>query len=185
MELKDAIKSRKSVRKFSSQKPDWRDIIECIDTARYAPMAGGNYTLKFILVDDKEKIRKLGEAAQQEFVKTAQFVVVACSNPKRTLNAYGSRGKRYVKQQSGAAMENFLLAIQEKKLATCWIGHFAESQVRKTLGIPEDIEIEALFPIGYERKSGVKKREPIDLDNILYFNKYKNKKMKEPKVVKT
>ena len=56
MELDKAIKSRTSVRKFNSKKPNWRNIIECIDAARYAPMAGGNYTLKFILVDEPEKI---------------------------------------------------------------------------------------------------------------------------------
>lgn len=184
MKLDEALKSRKSVRKFSKKKPDWRDIIECIDTARFAPMAGGNYSLKFIMVDDKDKIEKLGEAAQQDFVKTAHYVVVACSNPKRTINAYNSRGKRYVKQQAGAAIENFLLSIEEKKLATCWVGHFVDSQVKEILDIPEEIDVEALFPIGYEKDKPKTREGKIDLDNILYFNKYKNKKMKEPKNIR-
>ena len=58
MELGKAIQNRHSVRKFSNKKPNWRTIIECIDSARYAPMAGNNYTLKFILVDNEEKIKK-------------------------------------------------------------------------------------------------------------------------------
>jgi len=40
MELDKAIKSRRSIRRYSAQKPDWRDIIECIDSMRYAPKAG-------------------------------------------------------------------------------------------------------------------------------------------------
>ena len=56
MDLNKAIQSRKSVRKFTSRKPDWRDIIECVDAARHAPLAGGIPTLKFILVSNKEKI---------------------------------------------------------------------------------------------------------------------------------
>ena len=56
--LDKIIHNRRSVKKFKSTKPDWRTIIECIDAMRYAPMAGNNYSLKFILVDDKDKINK-------------------------------------------------------------------------------------------------------------------------------
>ena len=42
MKFDSLIKSRRSVRKFKSIEPDWRDIIEAIDAARFAPMAGGN-----------------------------------------------------------------------------------------------------------------------------------------------
>jgi len=93
MKLDNVIQSRKSVRKFKDKKPDWRDIIECIDAARYAPMAGNNFTLKFILVDDKEKINKLAEASQQPFISQVKYIVVACSNPSRTENAYDNREK--------------------------------------------------------------------------------------------
>ena len=182
MELNRTIKTRKSVRKFSPRKPNWRDIIECIDSTRYAPMAGNNFSLKFIIVDDKEKIEKIAEASEQDFINRAQFVVVVCSNPSRTLTAYGERGKDYLKQQAGAAIENFLLAIQDKKLATCWIGYFKPSQIKRELRIPDDIEIEALFPIGYETGS-TKKKEKIDIDSILYFNEYKQKRMKPLKKI--
>ena len=70
-------------------------------------MAGNLYSLKFILVSDKEKIQKLSEASQQEFVADAQYVVVVCSNPSRTLNAYEERGENYLKQQAGAGIQNF------------------------------------------------------------------------------
>ncbi len=63
MDLDKAIKSRKSVKKFKDKKPDWRDIIEVIDSMRYAPMAGNNFSLKFILVDNKEKIKKISKSA--------------------------------------------------------------------------------------------------------------------------
>ena len=68
MELNKAMQGFHNVKKFNDKKPDWRDIIEAIDAARYAPMAGDNYTLKFIIVDDKETIQKLADAAQQPFI---------------------------------------------------------------------------------------------------------------------
>lgn len=183
MELNTAIQKRHSVRKFKTKKPDWRDIIECIDSARYAPMAGGIYSLKFILVDDKETIQKLADSAQQQFISKAKFVVVVCTNPSRTINSYDERGKMYCRQQAGAAIENFLLKIEEKQLATCWVGAFVEQLVKKALKIPDNINVEAMFPIGYEFEKPRTKKIKIDLDNILYFNQYKNKKMNKIKTL--
>ena len=178
MDLDKAIKSRRSVRKFKSKTPDWRAIIECIDLARYAPSAGNNFTLQFIVVDNKESIKKLAEACQQDFISKAQYVVVVCSNKERLVNAYGKKGESFNKQQAGSAIQNFLLALQERGLSTCWIGYFVDNLIKKELKIPENIEVEALFPIGYESEKPVRIKEKIDLDAILYFNVYKNKRMK-------
>jgi len=180
MNLDKAIYSRKSVKKFSKKKPDWRDIIECIDATRFAPMAGNNFSLKFIIVNDEGKIQKLADAAQQDFIKFAQYVVVVCSNPKNTVNAFEERGKTYLRQQAGAAIQNFLLKLQERELATCWVGHFVDDLVKETLRIPKNIDVEAMFPIGYEEGKTSKKNK-IELKNILYFNQYKNPRMKTPK----
>ncbi len=181
MDLDKAIRSRMSVRKFGSRKPEWRNIVECIDAARYAPMAGGNYTLKFILVDEPEKIEKIKDACQQDFVSQAQYVVVVCSNPSRTINAYGKQGEIYTRQQAGAAIQNFWLKITEYGLSTCWVGYFVESQIKRILKIPKEINVEAIFPIGFEYEKRRTRKEKIDLDNILYFNEYGEKKMKKPK----
>ena len=181
MELDKAIKSRTSVKKFNSKKPDWRDIIECIDAARFAPMAGGNYTLKFILVDDSEKIKQIAECCQQNFVAQAHYVVVACSVPGRLTNAYGKQGEVYARQQAGAAMENFLLKIVESGLSTCWVGYFVEEQIKKELKIPANAQVEAVFPIGFEYEKKRTRKAKIDFNNILYFNSYGQTRMKNPK----
>ncbi|MEK6913848.1 MAG: nitroreductase family protein [Nanoarchaeota archaeon] len=180
MELDKAIQNRRSVRKFTNKKPNWRTIIECVDATRFAPMAGNNCTLKVIIIDDDEKIQKISEACQQAFVSQAKFVVVVCSNPSRTKNLYGEDAEKWIKQQTGAAIENFLLKITESGLSTCWIGYFVEDQIKTTLNIPEDVGVEAVFPIGYEFEKPKTRRLKIDLDRILYFNKYGNKKMKSP-----
>ncbi|MAG10810.1 nitroreductase [Candidatus Pacearchaeota archaeon] len=178
MELDKTIKKRKSVRNFKNKKPDWRDIIECVDAARYAPMAGGRYTLKFIIIDDEKAIEKLAEAAQQEFIKEVCYIIIVCSNPGRTIRDFGKRGEIYVRQQAGATIQNVLLKIEEKGLSTCWVGHFVDEQVKRILGIPDNVQIEALLPVGYEFRKTKSKKE-IDIDNILYFYKYQNKKMKK------
>ena len=181
MDIDKAIKTRHSVKKFKDKKPNWRGIIECIDSCRYAPMAGNNFTLKFIIVSDKDSIQKIAEAAQQPFIAKAQYIVVACSDPTRTINAYEERGKFYVRQQAGAAIQNFLLKIMDMGLATCWVGHFVDEIIKKELKIPDKIQIEAVFPIGYPLDKAHERKNKIDIDNILYFDKYGNKQMKKIK----
>lgn len=178
VELDKAIESRRSVRRYKRKKPNWRDIIKAINSARYAPMAGNNYTLKFIIVSDEKSIQKITDACQQDFIGTAKYIVVVCSNPSRTINAYGKKeGEKYVRQQAGAGIQNFLLKIQELGLSTCWIGYFAEDQIKKELNIPEDCYVEAIFPIGYEFEKSKTQKRKIDIDNILYFGKYGEKKL--------
>ena len=185
MRLDKAITSRKSVREYTSKKPDWRKIIEAIDAARYAPMAGNNFTLKFILIDDTEKINSIAESCQQNFISKAKYVVAVYTNPKLPTTAYGKKeGMKYNHQQAGAAIQNFLLKLEQSKLATCWVGYFVESQIKKLLEIPEDNILEAIFPIGYENDKPKKKRMKVDIDKILYFGKHGNKKMNPVKVVR-
>lgn len=183
MDLKKVIEKRHSTHKFSSKKPDWRDIIEAIDYSRFAPMAGNIYNIRWIIIEDKEKIEKIAQAAQQDFISSAQYVVIACSDSKMTVNAYKERGEKYTRQQAGAAIQNFLLGLEERGLSTCWIGHFLDRQIYSLLSIPKNIEIEAIFPIGYDY-SKPKQKIKIDLDRILFFHKWKNKKMRSPPQVK-
>ena len=142
--------------------------MEAIDASRFAPMAGGIYTPQFIIVSDPGKIHKLAQCAQQPFISKAQYIVVVISNPKMPTNAYGKQGDAYCRQQAGAAIQNFLLKIEEKGLSTCWIGHFSDEQIKRELKIPGNVNVETIFPIGYAFKKEKPKRR-IDLDRILYF----------------
>ena len=164
------------------KKPNWRKIIKAIDSVRFAPTAGNQFTMKFILIKEKQKITQLAEAAQQGFIKQAPFVVVVVSNNSILERSYGDRGEMYTRQQAGAAIENFLLALNEQKLATSWVGHFVEAQVKRVLEIPDTNEftVEAIFPIGQETKAMAQGQEKVrpDLENLLYFDTWKNKFMK-------
>ncbi|MBU0958060.1 MAG: nitroreductase family protein [Nanoarchaeota archaeon] len=183
MNLDKTIDTRKSIRKFkTTKKPNWKKIVEAIDAAIKAPLAGNIPNLKFILVDDPEKIQLLAEAAQQDFISQCHYVVVAVSDDSQLVRAYDERGTRYARQQSGAAIENFLLKITEQGLATCWIGDFVDHQVKDILTIPDDLFIEAFFPIGYEFGNSKQRLKPR-LDTRMYFNTWKEKYMVPTKKV--
>jgi len=177
MQLKDAVESRKSVKRFSTKKPDWKKIIRAIDYARFAPSAGNAFVTRFILVDDEKKIAELAAASQQDFVGTAQYIVVAVSDDSTLVRDYGERGKRYCAQQAGAAIQNFLLALTEQKLVTTWVGHFYDEQVKVALKIPDNVKVEAMFPIGLDTKVSGRTMRKMKLEQVLYFNKWENTEM--------
>lgn len=184
MKLDKIIKNRHSVRKFKNKKADWRDVIECVDSMRFAPMAGGIFSLRIIIVEKKELIEKIAQSAQQEFISNASYVVVICTDKKMSENAYEERAERYCRQQAGAAIENFLLKIEDKNLASCWVGAFDDNSLKRELSIPENIFVEAVLPVGIEHEKYYrirgKRKTKANMDSILFFNKYGNKKMRAP-----
>ena len=177
MQLKDAITSRKSVKHFSNKVPDWRKILRAIDYARFAPTAGKNFVNKFIIISDEDKIKILAEASQQEFVKDAKYIVIVTSDATTLTRSYDERGEYYTPQQSGAAIQNFLLGLTEQKLSTIWVGHFYEEQIKREFKIPDKMKVEAIFPIGMERKINTKPKLKPDLDSMIYFEKWGKSKM--------
>jgi nitroreductase len=178
MQLIDAIKKRKSVRRYSSKKPDWRKIIRAIDAARYAPSAGNQIGWKFVLISDEKKIQELAKASQQKFVSDASYVVAVVSDDSKLVRSYGKdRGPIFSRHQAAAAIQNFLLALEEQGLVTCWIGHFSEEQVKRTIGVSGDMVVEAFFPIGIETKVKTRKKFKSELESLIYFDKWENKKM--------
>jgi len=47
-------------------------------------------------------------------------------------------------------MEHLILAAAEQGLGTCWIGgQFDETIVKEALGIPQEVRVVALTPLGY------------------------------------
>ncbi len=178
-----AIQSRRSVRKYKDKKPDWRDILEAINSAQYTPMAGDVFTLKFIVIDKLKTMQEIAKFSEQEFIQDAKYAVAFVSNPKKTKILYKERGERYLKQQAGAAIQNFMLHLTNLGLSTCWIGHFNDEKIKKLLKIPETNEVEAIITIGYEKFKPKLKKEKGNIDKILYFNEWDNKRMDEIKKV--
>lgn len=188
MDFNKVVEKRRSVREFLIKTPNWRKIIRAIDVARHSPAAGNLAVVRYIIVDKEKTIRDLTEACQQEFFKDVKAVVVVISEPKELKRHYGENSERYAHQQAGSAIANFLLAIVNEGLASCWVGHFYENKIKRLLTIPDECSVEAVLPIGYESKRGNHKKviKP-DLDQIMFFNAYgggKNKRKTYLKVVR-
>jgi nitroreductase len=176
MDLDKAIEKRHCTRKFKrTKKVSFKDIGEILDSARYAPMAGGIHTLMLVVVDNEKLKAKLADAALgQSFIADAPYIIVVCSDMAQISKSYGKRAEMYARQQAGAAVENMFLKITDLKLATCWIGAFDENAVKRVLRIPNKVNVEAILPVGYSFEKELMK-EKIDLKRIVRFNDWETK----------
>ena len=150
MDVLEAIKGRRSVRKFSQKEIPKEVILKILDAARYAPSAGNLQDWKFFVVRGRERIREIaGIALNQRWMESAGFLIIACSD-LREISRYGERGiKLYSKQDVAASIQNMLLYAWSLGIGSCWVGAFDEEKLRKYLNLPEHLEIQAIIAFGY------------------------------------
>ena len=170
MELKEAIQTRRSIRRFKKEDIPEDKITELLELASAAPSAGNVQARDFVVVRKPQIKQSLCEAAlSQEFVAQAPVVVVVCGNMKRSGRHYGNRGKSlYYIQDADAAIENLLLAVTDAGYGACWVGAFDENAVSEILKLPEDIRPLAIIPIGVPARDGGGSSR-IDLKKLVHF----------------
>jgi nitroreductase len=169
MDLYQAIKTRYSCRNYQSKPIEADKLARILEAARLAPSAKNLQDWRFVVVSDEKKRSQLAVAAyDQMFVATAPVILVGCSNNDYTMRC----GEKIGPIDLSIAMEHIALAAAAEGLATCWIGSFYPEKVRAILGIPEDVRVVELMPIGYPAdKETHKPREA--LEKIVCYEKWK------------
>ncbi|TET40976.1 MAG: SagB/ThcOx family dehydrogenase [Dehalococcoidia bacterium] len=84
----------------------------------------------------------------QEFIIDAPVDIVVCALYHRTSYRYGRRGERYVHIEVGHVGENIHLQAVALGLATVEVGAFHDEEVRKVLGVEEQIKPLYIMPLG-------------------------------------
>lgn len=185
MDLKEVIKKRASIKKYSDKKPKIEDVVKAVETANLAPSPGNLPILRYLIIEDVNKIEKIAEACQQDFLKEVKILVVFLSESKDAEIMYDKRAKKYIKQHVGAAAENFLLSLTDMGLVSCWVGAWSDITLRNILVIPDNVEIEAIFPVGYQMKIDKRKQKiKPRIESRLYFETWKNKYRKPFEVIR-
>ncbi len=173
MVLLDLFRNRRSIRKYRPVDVPYDILIEAIEAGRWAPSSGNLQNWRFIIVKNREKIKKIAEACNyQGFVAEAPALIVVCSNTDEVVSYYGKRGKFYAIQNVAAAIENILLYLSAKGLGSCWIGAFDEKKIKEILEVPEGVEIHAVITVGYPDEEPKSNRKP--LREIVFFEKWGN-----------
>ncbi|MBI2632479.1 nitroreductase family protein [Candidatus Pacearchaeota archaeon] len=171
MEFDEVIAKRKSIKAFKGKTASWKSVMEAIDAANQAPFADNRNNLKFIIIEDKDKIANIAHLANQTWISKSGIIVLVCSDDTNLENMHGERGRVYARQQAGAAIENLLLKIVDLGLSACWVGSYSDDLIKTKLQIPQNIQIEAIIPIGYAKSTFDKKRRAA-LENTIYWEEW-------------
>jgi len=158
----EAVKKRRSIRKFKPT-PLTRETLELLlDAARWAPSGGNLQPWVFIVVTNAATRAELAHAAfDQEFVAQAPAVIAVVAAPPAH-SQYGERGRNlYCLQDTAAAVQNVLLTAYALGLGTCWVGAFDEDAVAGVLALGPGERPVALIPVGEPAQTRTSTRKPL------------------------
>lgn len=199
-EFIEFIKSRRSSKLLEPGNVDIEDLFIALEAAISAPNAHNAQPWRFIVITQKETVHKLLEAMAEEWKKDlmsdgideskaeliinesasrtlrASVVVVACLTMK-DMDRYGDERRMRCEhlmavQSVAAACQNLLLALHALGYGACWrCGPlFAPESVRRVLGIPSDVEPQALIEIGYP--GGVRPMRRKQLSEVVFMERW-------------
>lgn len=161
MDLFEAIRTRRSIRLYKDKPVEEAKLGRILEAARLAPSASNRQPWKFIVITDAEVKEKLRSAYDREWFISAPIIIVACAFPA---NAWFRRDKKeYWQVDVAIAMQHLVLAARAEGLGTCWVAAFDEKEAKKALGIPKDVQVVVMTPLGYpaEEKGVVTDRKPL------------------------
>jgi len=166
--MKNIVYKRRSCRKFT-EKPISKEILNDIVTAGIqAPSSSNSQNYRFLLIDDKQEIEKLGSIKNPHGItkKGAAWIVVFSDNKAHSgfreeeLNIWS---KVWI-YNCAAAIQNILLTATYHKIGSCWIAFVDEMDGSRLVSgktwrelfcdydIPEHYSIHGLAVLGYPKE---------------------------------
>jgi nitroreductase len=186
MDTIEAIKTRRSVRKFADRPVEAEKLQTVLEAVQAAPSWSNMQCWRMIVVQSAETRAKISDLSYvesffatrgyktnpaQKGLADAPVVIVLCAFPEKSGEM---AGQPYYLADSGIAAENLMLAAHAIGLATVFVGVFDEEKLGDLLDIPPGLRIVGLFPLGYpltEAKAGPPRKA---LDEIVQYEKWKS-----------
>jgi nitroreductase len=165
MEVLDAIKTRRSIRRFTPQPVDDKILDAVLEAARWAPSWANSQSWRFIVVRDPGIKGRLAETLvgvldgpnpAAKAINNAPVAIVACAEPG--LSGYTKveprrqvtdKGDSWYLYDVALAMQNLTLAARSLGLGTVHVGSFNAGTVAEILGVPPNFRVVVMMPLGY------------------------------------
>lgn len=182
-EVLKAIRERRSVLRFKPVPVPEEKLEQVLEAGRWAPSYANSQPWTFIVVRDEKLKAGLGElvdrialarrgkvAISGKGIGEAPLVIAVVVDPWRD--------PRHFVEAGAVAAQNMSLAAHSLGLATYWAGIYEagggrrslESQVKRLLGVPREMHVIALLPLGvpaYEATS-----ERVELAELVRHDRY-------------
>ncbi len=187
MNVMQAIKERRSIRKYKPDPVSDEAVDTVLEAARWAPSWSNTQCWRFIVVRDAETKRQLAgvltdlahgvENPSAEAIRSAPVAIVACAALGKSgyyKDALSTDKGDWFMFDVALAMQNLTLAAHAIGLGTVHVGFFDAVEMAKILDVPEDIAVVEITPLGYpDETPGVIPRK--DLADIVFRGKYGGK----------
>jgi nitroreductase len=148
MELMEALRTRRSVRQWTTDPVPDEQLEELVEAAARAPSGGNTQPWAFVVIRDQAKLRRL-RAAAPGIAGRATAVVLICLDKQRADVEPGTAEYDMVHMTLGAAMQNMLLAAHGQGLGACAIGSYHPASLRSIVSLPAHLELKLLVALGY------------------------------------
>lgn len=179
MNVMEAMKGRRSIRKYKADPVSDRDLETVLDAARWAPSWANTQCWRFVVVKQPETRGRIAEALSPgnpaaDAVRSAPVAIVACAQLGRSGFKRGetmtNKGDWFMFDVA-LAMQNLTLRAHELGLGTVHVGLFDAKKVEEILQVPEGVVVVELTPLGYpdEQPKGPGRK---DFSEIVFREKY-------------
>ena len=147
----ELILKRRTIRRFKQDPIPEATLEKLVNAARLAPSGANLQPLEFIIVDDRSLVDQIFPC-----LKWAAYIAPKGDPPE------GKRPIAYIvvlvntrikssgyEHDSGAAIENLILAALEEGIGSCWLGSIDRKTVKTILRIPDHYLIDSIVALGY------------------------------------
>lgn len=160
MEVLEAIKDRRSIRRFKEEPVPAEAIGELKEALVLAPSARNLQPRKFFFITDSAVRERFHSVTSQDFVGDAPLIVVACRDLSKISDPADPHF--YTAIDTTLSLQNMVLAATELGLGTCYVGAFERDKVVEILDLPEHLKPLLLIPVGFPaEKPEAKPRLPV------------------------
>jgi len=161
MDTLEAIRTRRSVRRYTGEKIPRADLETIVDAARLAPTGSNKQPWDFIVITDDAMIQQLKVASA--WMDKAAAIIAVVMDPS----------SRWWVEDASAAVENMLLTCTALGYGACWLEGYTlprEDEFKKLLDIPTTRKLITLVPVGVPAESPVVEKKP--LSEVLHWERY-------------
>jgi len=164
----DLIKNRRSIRQFTEEKITAEEVELILKAALSAPTAKNCRAWKFILVEDREKLRLLSisKTSGAAFIEHCALAIVVLSDPLTSTAPV---------EDASIAATFIQLQAEDLNLGSCWCqiagretadGQESEQYIRDLLNIPYNFGVNCIIAIGHKANEG----KAHDGESLLWEN---------------
>ena len=165
MDVIEAIKTKLDIREYDDKPVDYSIKLAILDAGRLASSGLNSQHWRFILVDSKEKIRKLAEISTSgKWVSSANFAIIVLTDPKYPYHAL----------DAGRAITYMQLAAWSYGIAYGIYTGYNDRKMREEFNIPDNMHITAVVSFGYPKRKIIGKKTRLPLSRIAYHERYDN-----------